>query len=67
MPLRRRMVLFAAPFVGAATIGVVLGFSVPALAADPSPSPSASQAPSTTSPAPGQPGSGQQQGNCPNM
>lgn len=69
MPLRRKVMLVAAPLVGAATVGAVLGFSIPAMAADPSPSPGASQAPSTTAPAPGQPGagSGQHQGNCPNM
>ena len=62
MPFRRRVMLVAAQIVGAATVGAILGFSVPALAADPSPSPGASSSPSTTAPSPGQ-----HQGNCPNM
>jgi len=62
MPLRRRLMLLAAPFVGAAALGAIVAFSVPALAASPSPAPSSN--PSTT--APGNGGQGNQ-GNCPNM
>src|SRR5215510_1776835 len=48
MPLRRRLMLLAAPFVGAAALGAIVAFSVPALAASPSPAPSSN--PSTTAP-----------------
>jgi hypothetical protein len=71
MPLRRKLLLLAAPLVGGAAVGAVVGFSMPALAASPSPSPPASSSsPSTTAPAtpgaPAQGGSGTQH-NCPNM
>lgn len=68
MALRRRLVLLGAPIVGAAALGTVVAFSVPALAASPSPSPSANgqvDGPSQGAGAPAQ-GSGHQ-GNCPNM
>jgi hypothetical protein len=70
MPLRRKLLMIVAPLAGAAALGGILGFSVPALAASPSPSPAASSNPSNTAPAPGgQAGNGAQpgQGHCPNM
>jgi hypothetical protein len=67
MSLRRNVMLVAAPLVGAAAIGGVLAFSVPALAAaSPSPSAGSGSSPSTTAPAPGNQGGGGQ-GSCPNM
>jgi len=82
MPLRRKLLLLGAPVVGAAAIGTVVAFSVPALAASPTPSPAASSSPSTTAPGSGDQGTqgtpgaqgsqgaqgGQSgQGRCPNM
>jgi len=68
MPLRRKLVLLAAPFVGGAALGTILAFSAPALAASPSPSPSSSS-PAGTNPSPGAPSTTApaHQGNCPNM
>ena len=64
MSIRRKLVLFAAPVVGAAALGGIVAFSVPALAASPSPSPAASSSPSTSSPSTTAPA---QHGACPNM
>ena len=64
MSLKRKVMLAAAPVVGAATLGGILAFSVPALAAaSPTPSPGSSTSPSTTAPAQGN----NHQGGCPNM
>ena len=73
MPLRRKLLLLAAPLVGGAAVGAAVGFSMPALAASPSPSPSASSSPSTAAPAtPSSPGAPAPGGSgtghhCPNM
>lgn len=58
MSVKRKVLLVAAPIIGAAGIGAILATTVPALAASPSPSPAATTSPSTTAPA---------QGSCPNM
>lgn len=58
MSFKRKVLLVAAPLMGAAGIGAILATAVPALAASPSPAPAATTSPSTNAPA---------HGSCPNM
>jgi len=50
MSLNRKLLLLAAPVLGAAGFVAIVAFSVPALAASPTPSPSSTSNPSTTTP-----------------